>query len=182
MLDTAVAGEPVDFFRIRSSEIPQMINSGSAISNSEGQFSSGSFVKSEEIIVTAAGNSWTVSPAGIFHNLPVGMRTTVTPASTRNPMSINVVDASNTTVYQQFVSLPRSARILDAVSSETATGNLWVTPISPSKFVSAPMNDPMIPGGAYITDAEHHALLVVARDGNIYPIDPTVTLTLSEKE
>lgn len=57
-----------------------------------------------------------------------------------------------------------------------------ITPSTPYHFVSAKNDDVKIPGGAYITDANHDAILVVARDGNIYTLDNSISLTLGEKD
>lgn len=181
ILDTIVENEPVDLFRIRSSYSPIMINSGSILTNSEGRFASGSFAQNERIVVSTSGESWTIADSGIFEDLPNTLRTTVTPATLRSPMSINVLNAQNEIVYQQFMSLPRTARIV-FLENASQTGNLVILPNAPYNFVAALANDSQIPGGAYITDADHNAIIAVNRDGNIYTLNNDILLNLSERD
>lgn len=96
-------------------------------------------------------------------------------------MSINVLDSKNEIVYQQFMSLPRTARIISAENASQA-GNLVISPMAPYNFVSALADDTQIPGGAYITDADHNAIIAVNRDGNIYALNNDILLNLSEKD
>lgn len=102
------------------------------------------------------------------------------PATAIEPMRINVWNGKNTLVYKQFISIPKSAQITD--SADSGTGNLIVSTTNPYHFVKAEYNDQKIPGGAYITDADHNAIAIVARDGNIYIFDSLLTLSLLEKD
>lgn len=96
-------------------------------------------------------------------------------------MSINVLNGQNEIVYQQFMSLPRTARVI-STNNASQTGNLVISPNAPYNFVAALANDSQIPGGAYITDADHNAIIAVNRDGNIYTLNNDILLNLSEKD
>ena len=182
-LDVPVASEPIDFFRIRNSFEPVRITEHSILTEKEGRFSSGISMKHEEIIATSSGQSWKISPTGIFEKLPSNFSVKITPASIKNPMSIDILDASKTRVYQQFMSLPQGAKILDAsILSEMPIGNLYITPQENMQIISASYDDVIIPNGAYIINSKNEALLIVARDGNIYTAEKDILLEYSVKE
>ena len=49
-----------------------------------------------------------------------------------------------------------------------------------SLVIGATLSDPSIPGGTYITDISRRPIVAIARDGNIYIVDPTVSLRYKE--
>ena len=98
-------------------------------------------------------------------------------------MSINVYNTQKILAYQQFFSLPNSARIVQKTDENaSSTGNLLVSTHAQYRFANADYNDPKIPWGAYVTDAQYNAIIAIARDGNIYTIDKNISLTISEKD
>ena len=107
----------------------------------------------------------------------------VSPANANHPMKMEIFNIEKIPVYEQFISLPSTARILEKnAQNNSSTGNLLISPASKYRFVSAHHNDPTIPGGAYIADSENNAVLMVAYDGNIYTLQEHITLHQSEKD
>lgn len=181
ILDTTTDGEPIDFFRIRNSEYPFMFNSGSVLTENGGKFSSGSFTTPEQIFVKSNTEQFEIKKSGIFSNLPAGYELRVVSANAIVPMSMQIFDVQKKLVYEQFLSLPSSARIV-ADNATDKTGNLVITPTGNYQFISAAFNDPKLPGGAYIVNSTFDAILAVARDGNIYALDQNISLSISEKD
>lgn len=180
-LNALIDREPIDFFRIRSSEYPQRINLRESFTENGGKFASEEFFNNEQIVVQSENGRFDIRKSGIFANMPSGYQTRVIPASALSPMSINVYDSQANLVYQQFLSLPSSARVMNGKTA-SENGNLVITPSGKNQLVLAAYNDPQIPGGAYITNENHDAILVIARDGNIYTLDNSITLSISEKD
>lgn len=181
ILDTTIDGEPIDFFRIRNSEYPLMFNTGSILTENGGKFSSGSFTTSEKIFIKTDSEQFEIKSSGIFENIPTGYELRVTPASAVYPMSIQVYDIQKMLVYEQFLSLPASARIVDHTHT-SPSGNLVVTPGAGYAMILAMRDDPKLAGGAYIVNTNSEAIMVVARDGNIYTLDENISLSISEKD
>lgn len=182
-LNEILPKEPVDIFRIRTSEVPNIINSGSLMTNVDGVFASGSYKQSENIIAKSASDSFQIKKTGFFENLPAGYEVRVTPATLKNPLTISVLNVQKEVVYEQFLTLPSTARILENTPENmSATGNLLVTPGLNYSFVSALHTDPRIPGGAYITDKKFSPELAVAHDGNIYALGQNIALNVDEKD
>lgn len=179
-LDTTTDQEPIDFFRIRASEYPFMINSESVLTENGGKFGSGSFYQDEKIFVKSSSDTFEILKSGIFDKMPAGYEIRVSSAHISKPMSIDVYNVEKQLVYQQFLSLPSTARVVDK-NSASGIGNLVISAFGDYKLVLAGQNDPQIPGGAYITDANHDAIMVVARDGNIYTLDNPIALQMTEK-
>lgn len=69
-LNEPIATEPVDIFRIRTSEHPLLINSGALLTDNEGRFASGSYRQEERIIGRSNTDTFRIKKTGIFENIP----------------------------------------------------------------------------------------------------------------
>lgn len=62
-------------------------------------------------------------------------------------------------------------------ATPSSNTGVFITPLAGSTLmVPAASTDPSIPGGIYITDISRRPIIAIARDGNIYIVDPTVSL------
>ena len=146
ILDNPIENEPIEIFRIRSSEYPMMVNTGSILTDTEGKFSSGSYRTPENITVTTGQDVFRILHSGIFENVPAGYEIRVSPADATKPLSINVYNTQKILAYQQFFSLPNSARIFQKTDENaSSTGNLLVSTHAQYRFANADYNDPKIP-------------------------------------
>jgi hypothetical protein len=120
-------------------------------------------------------SKWVITPQS-------GYRTEVTPATSRDPMRILTIDQTGSISHIHTLSLPDDARLIDTSRTLAST---WVllTPVSGStRIIPASSTDPSIPGGQYITDTNYRPLVAIWRDGNIYTLDPLVTLRYRSKD
>lgn len=95
-------------------------------------------------------------------------------------MRLRLVNTEKSPVYEQFLVLPRTARLVDASTSSTS-GSVVISAERGMRTVGSQYDDPGLPGGMYVINAEHHPVLMIARDGNIYTPDPLVHLEYGEK-
>lgn len=80
-------------------------------------------------------------------------------------------------LFEQFLTLPSSTRI--TLSGAILSGDgpeIVVSPLGTTRSVLATLRDPSIPGGMYITDTSYIPYAALARDGNIYALDPSIIL------
>ena len=92
-------------------------------------------------------------------------------------MRILIVDASGSISHTHTLTLPEDTRFIDTSrTAATVTGVLLIPTAGVTRIIPASPIDPSIPGGQYITDMSYRPLAALARDGNIYTLDPLVTL------
>jgi hypothetical protein len=181
-ISESLSGIPAHLFRVRPGEYPTIISSGSTLSSSIGTFATGSFFASPETIVLRKNQNiatitskWVITPQS-------GYRTEVTPATSRDPMRIFTIDQTGSISHIHTLSLPDDARLIDTSRTLAST---WVllTPISGlTRITPAGQADVSIPWGQYITDTNYRPLAAIWRDGNIYTLDPLVTLRYRSKD
>ncbi|MBC7503535.1 VCBS repeat-containing protein [Candidatus Gracilibacteria bacterium] len=176
-LSESLSGTPVHFFRVRPGEGPTLLTPTATSSDPTGGFSTPSFFTSPEIItMRTSTDSGIVDIHGIFA-LPSGYRTEISPANDAAPMQIYTMSPSGSISHIHTLSLPEDIRFIDrSLSTTTATGVI-ISPLAlVTRVVPASSTDISIPGGVYITDSTYHPVSAIARDGNIYTIDKTITL------
>lgn len=79
--------------------------------------------------------------------------------------------------------IPESTRIIDVSDYNPVDSDvLVITPESSYTVVNAPMDDPSIPGGAYLVDSAYKAILAIANDGNVYPLSSSISLTYNTRD
>lgn len=92
-------------------------------------------------------------------------------------MRILTVDQTGSISHIHTISLPTSTQFIDTSrTAPSATGVLLTPTTGVTRIAPASQADTSIPGGQYITDTGYRPLAAIARDGNIYTLDPTVTL------
>lgn len=92
-------------------------------------------------------------------------------------MQILTVDQTGSISHIHTLSLPEDVKFIDQSRVVNSSTGVIMTPIAGvTRIVSASQRDVSIPGGQYITDTSYRPLAAIARDGNIYIIDPLVTL------
>jgi hypothetical protein len=172
-----VSDTPVHFFRVRSGEVPALVNPASTLTSPTGWFATGSFFSNSETINlkldTTAGS---ITSHGAI-TLPPGYSVWVSPASSAAPMEL-LVNSWGSILYRHSLSLPDNTMFIDSTkATNTANTGVFITPLAGiTLFTPAATSDPSIPGGTYITDISRRPIIAIARDGNIYIVDPTVSL------
>jgi hypothetical protein len=105
----------------------------------------------------------------------------VSPATATTTMEL-LVNSGSSILYRHTLSLPENTVFIDATNTIATNTGVIITPLAnTSLMVQATSIDPTIPGGAYITGMDRHPIVAIARDGNIYVLDPTVALRYTEK-
>lgn len=178
-LDTIVEWEPIDFFRVRNSELPIRISENPVISLSGGLFSSWIALNDEKIIASSSTSSWNISPNWIIENLPNWFDIRVNSASAFNPMSIEIFDNQNISVYKQFISLPANSRIVN--SDSDLSNNVIISTYNGYNSILSSVSDPSLSGWAYITDKDQNPIALISRDWNIYLLNSDLSLRYSPK-
>ncbi len=183
-LDEAVEGEPVHIFRFRSPEQPVFVSPDASMTDVEGVFTrTAQSTSPETITLTASGQTFTLSPYGAIQNLPAELTSSVIPATASKPMTFQVVRRSDSSlVYEQTLTLPESAKIIDTSQNPDTGSGLLVTTAGQYRSIFAELSDPNIPNGMYITDDSSNPILALAKDGNIYTLDDEVTLSLASED
>jgi hypothetical protein len=141
------------------------------MSDKDGKFSNNEPVDNMSNISIRVSNGSTVaqiSPKWIITGLAPGYGIQITPSTPTNPLRLDLVNPSNTTIYTQFMVLSESTPILS--SGDYISGDaVVVSPNSGYISVKATMDDPSIPGWMYIVKEDTHDMVaVIAEDGNIY--------------
>ena len=112
-----------------------------------------------------------------------GYHTEIVSANPTDPMRILIVDASGSISHTHTLTLPEDIRFLDTSrTAATATGVLIMPIVGVTRIIPASQTDASIPGGQYITDMSYRPLAALARDGNIYTLDPLVTLRYRSRD
>jgi hypothetical protein len=182
-ISESLSGIPTHLFRVRSGEQPTLLASGSTLSNTLGRFSTGSFFASPEIVsMSSRTQIATTTTRGVF-TLQPWYHTEVASATALYPMRILTVDQTGSISHTHILSLPEDVRFIDrSHMADSATGVI-MTPISGlTRITWASQSDVSIPGGQYITDMSYRPLAAIARDGNIYTLDPMLTLRYRSKD
>ncbi len=98
-------------------------------------------------------------------------------------MRILTVDASGSISHTHTLTLPDGTRFIDSSKNTSTSTGVILSPIAGvTRIIPASPTDPSIPGGQYITDMSYRPLAALAQDGNIYILDPTVTLRYRSKD
>ncbi len=98
-------------------------------------------------------------------------------------MRILTVDASGSISHTHTLTLPEDARFFDSSQNTSTSTGVVLTPVSGvTRIIPVSPTDPSIPGGQYITDTSYHPLIAIARDGNIYTLDPMTTLRYRSRD
>ena len=98
-------------------------------------------------------------------------------------MRILTVDASGSISHTHTLTLPDGTRFIDSSQNTSTSTGVILTPSSGvTRIIPASPTDPSIPGGQYLTDTSYRPLAALARDGNIYPLDPLLTLRYRSKD
>jgi hypothetical protein len=182
-INEGVSDTPVHFFRIRSGETPTLVSPLATFTSTIGQFSTGSFFKNPETInLKANTNIISINNRGIF-GLPSGYHIDIVAATDIAPMRFLTVNQSGSISHSHSIALPDDTRFIDTSKNSTAiTQGVIITPVNlASLVVPATVNDQSIPWGVYVTDMTHRPLIAMAQDGNIYIVDPTVSLRYKEQ-
>jgi hypothetical protein len=170
--------EPVHFFRIRGGSPIDLISPQSIRTNQDGVFSTGS-------LLTGSGVRFSYSGGVIFIDQNTGtpewMGTLLSidtlPATGTTPMRMRYKNSRGQYLFEQFLTLPVSTRI--TLSGAILSGDgpeIVISALEGARTVSATLRDPNIPGGMYITDRNYLPYAALARDGNIYALDPNIVL------
>ncbi len=86
-------------------------------------------------------------------------------------------------LFESFLTLPPSTAILIEKPVSASENPYILVQTDPSYRVElASLSDPNIPNGAYIIDADHIPLAVIAADGNIAALVPDIILSPIAKE
>lgn len=183
ILDETLRREPIDVFRIRQWTDIQKISTGSIFTLFDGTFAAGSYFGSGWVVVSSSGSQVSLSERWVISSLPSGFSTRVTPSSSTTPLLVQVLNPEKIPVYEQLFTLPRDTKIVDITDASSLSWfSIGVSTMSPYRFVAANSLDPAIPWGWYVIDASYQSLLAISRDGNIYPLDPTVTLQYTSRD
>ncbi len=98
-------------------------------------------------------------------------------------MRILTVDASGSISHTHTLTLPDGTRFIDSSQNTSTSTGVILTPSSGvTRIIPASPTDPSIPGGQYLTDTSYRPLAALARDGNIYTLDPLLTLRYRSKD
>lgn len=100
-------------------------------------------------------------------------------ASVDNPMQIKILQGTNI-LYTQSIALGSVGKI-EPVSNIgeallKAKGGVGIQLDSSLRFTRNTVASPTLPGGALITDAAKKTLFGIAKDGNVYLIEPGLKL------
>jgi FG-GAP-like repeat len=182
-ISESLGGIPTHLFRVRSGEQPTLLASGSALSNLLGRFSTGSFFASPEIVsMTSNSQIATMTTRGVF-TLQPWYHTEVASATATDPMRILTVDQTGSISHIHTLILPDDTRFIDSSRlANSSTGVIMTPTAGVTRITWASQKDTSIPGGQYITDMSYRPLAAIARDGNIYILDPTTTLRYRSKD
>ncbi len=80
----------------------------------------------------------------------------------------------NKILFREYLLPPDSISITQSASG-TRVPSLIITKDPSFSLTPAPFDDPSIPGGYYITNAEKKALILIDKRGLVYPLDSTIT-------
>ncbi len=97
-------------------------------------------------------------------------------------MQIVYRDSAGTPLFRYDIIPPTGLQLVSSLSDTTSTSALLI--ISPAvgyRSVSAGLSDPSIPAGVYITSEDNRALIAIDSHGQVYSLDPSITLVSSEE-
>lgn len=174
-----MSDEPVNIVRFRNGKISPI--GDSKLTVTDGTFdhsirtSSGLVVRSADGSEIAKINekTGTITLSGSAYRIGVNG------ASVDHPMQIKILQGTNL-LYTQSVALGSVGKI-EPVSNITdatlkAKGGVGVQLENTLRFVRNTDASPTLPGGALVTDATKKGIFGIAKDGNVYLIEPGLKL------
>lgn len=178
-IDVPVAGEPIDLFKFRGGRLSRLTGSGQTITDAPGNFVQ-TFQEGENVVVTQSGAviANVDEKTGKIDLKSSGYSLSVRGASSSEPTTIAVSDASGKEVYWQSLALPATATIekTDLFSSVSGSG-MFVRMESGTDFVRNATNAPELPGGAFLVNEDRKAFAGIGKDGNVYLLQSGYSLT-----
>jgi hypothetical protein len=182
-LDEEIVSEPIHLFRVRPGANIERVNSDKLLTNTDWLFLDWTYFTSSGAIISRMWWKINISENWVFGAIPAWYTIDVTPATSANPLQIQLRDQDNSLIYSQFMIIPQSTQIIDAsLYKSDDTDVLVITPESSYTLVKASLDDPSIPGWAYLVDSSYKAVLAIANDGNAYAMSDKISLTYNTRE
>lgn len=176
--------EPIHLFRVRPGTDITRIHTGSIRTNVDGLFMSGTFFTGSWVELRLGSQVIPMTEQWVFGVLPSWFSIRVDPANKNSPMRLNIL-SSSWVAYTHFMMLSQNLRIIDTTKDNSltnSTGVLFVTPEDVYRIIPASVSDTSIPWWKYVTDNFFHPLAAIARDGNIYLMNPSMKIVYGNKD
>lgn len=99
-------------------------------------------------------------------------------------MYLTVADSDGSIVYTHQFVLPKTVAFGRIDSDNTIAKNtIGMSVVDSLKIVDAILSDPNIPGGKYIiSNIDSRPLVALAKDGNIYSLDASLTVRMQDRD